>query len=175
MKSLRILGIDPGSHKTGFAVIDVHSTDILHINHGVICLSSGADLAFRLKEISESLGSLIKKYQPHHVVVEKIFLGKSADSAFKLGHARGVALSEAAKSGAEVYEYATRAVKKAVTGTGSATKEQVQLALQRRLRISQVVNLDGSDALALAVCHTGKVWTLAAIQGQTSKKREIDL
>jgi crossover junction endodeoxyribonuclease RuvC len=172
---IRILGIDPGSLKTGFAVLELTNDSMKHLNHGVIKLEVEATLGQRLRDLSESLAGLLSKYQPDQVVIEKIFLGKSADSAFKLGHARGVAMSESAKCGAEIFEYATREVKKAVAGTGAATKEEVQLALKRQLRLSGIVNLDGSDALALTVCHAQKVWTEVAIRGQILGLREKNL
>lgn len=167
--SLKIMGIDPGSHKTGFAVLEVGVDSIKHINHGVIQLNSSTDLALRLRDLSESLAQIFSKYKPAQVVIEKIFLGKSADSAFKLGHARGVAMCEASRVNALLFEYATREVKKAVTGTGAASKEQVQVALQRQLQLAHIVNLDGSDALALTVCHAQKIWTEMALQGQAQK------
>lgn len=150
---LVLVGIDPGSLKTGFGVIEVQNGQVRHINHGVILLADEADFAARLLALSDSLQMIMKKYKAQHVIIEKIFLGKNADSAFKLGHARGVAIVEAARAGAEVFEYATRVVKKGVAGSGAATKEQVQLALKTQLRINQIANMDASDALAMAVYH----------------------
>lgn len=162
-----MLGIDPGSQRTGFGVVEFSDERIRHINHGVIMVDDEPTFSHRLLALSQSLQEIVSKYQPHHVIIEKIFLGKSADSAFKLGHARGIALSEAARCGAEVFEYATRLVKKGVAGTGAASKEQVQQALKAQLRIDRLVNLDASDALALALFHSFQ-WTaqskLAAVQ-----------
>lgn len=172
---VRIIGIDPGSHKTGFAVLELERDRMFHVNHGVIQLNSASALPLRLRDLSECLAQVFSKYQPDQVVIEKIFLGKSAESAFKLGHARGVAMSEASKVGAQLFEYATREVKKAVAGTGAATKEQVQMALQRQLQLKRVVNFDGTDALALTVCHAQKIWTEMVLQGQSQKLREKDL
>lgn len=146
-----------------------------HVNHGVIQLEAGAPLGERLRDLSDSLAMILKRYSPSVVVIEKIFLGKSADSAFKLGHARGIAMSEASRSGASIVEYATREVKKAVTGNGGATKEEVQLALRRMLSLSRVVNFDGTDALALTVCHAQKIWTEVALAGQNQRAREKEL
>jgi len=113
------------------------------------------DLGFpeRMLDLSGSLQGLLQKYQPQVVVIEKIFLGKNADSAFKLGHARGVALLEAARSRAQVVEYATRIVKKGLTGHGGADKESVQLFVQRILGLQEIRQIDASDALALALYH----------------------
>lgn len=149
----RILGIDPGSLRTGFGVIEFDGERVRHLNHGVILLDE-KDLPRRLCALSESLQEIFAKYRPHHVAIEKIFLGKNADSAFKLGHARGVVLAEACRCDAEVFEYATRLVKKGVAGTGAASKEDVQKALKAQLQLVRLVNLDASDALALALFHS---------------------
>lgn len=147
------VGIDPGSLKTGFGVLEVRGDEFRHVNHGVILLADEAGFPERLLALSDSLQMIFKKYEATHVIVEKIFMGKNADSAFKLGHARGIALSEAARAGARLFEYTTREVKKGVAGTGAATKEQVQLSLKTMLRLTQITNLDASDALAMAVHH----------------------
>ncbi|PWU14550.1 MAG: crossover junction endodeoxyribonuclease RuvC [Bdellovibrio sp.] len=153
------LGIDPGSLKTGFGVLCFDVTGMLrHMAHGVVEMDGQLPLAQRLSELSESLQTLFQKYRPHHVIVEKIFLGKSAESAFKLGHARGVVIAQAIRSGARLSEYATREVKKAVAGNGGACKDSVQKAVCSHLRLRSVVSLDASDALALAIYHSYR-WT----------------
>ena len=101
--------------------------------------------------------TLMKKYKPQQVSVEKIFLGKNADSAFKLGHARGVSMYESAKGGAEIFEYATRVVKKGIVGTGAADKDQVKMAVMRLLNLKAIQQIDASDALALAVFHAYQI------------------
>lgn len=153
---LIILGIDPGSHRTGFGLIEVTGEKIRHLNHGVIVLSDEASFPARMLALGDSLHMLMKKHVPQIISVEKIFLGKSPESAFQLGHARGVVLAESARSGAQIHEYATRAVKKGVTGNGGASKEDVQTALQKLLGLVKLVNLDASDALALAVFQSQK-------------------
>jgi crossover junction endodeoxyribonuclease RuvC len=145
-----IVGIDPGSHRTGFGILELKGDEIRHLNHGVIMLSDEASFAHRMLALGESLQMLLKKHEPQMISVEKIFLGKNPESAFQLGHARGVVLAEAARSGASLFEYATRSVKKGVTGNGGATKEEVQTTLQKILGLVKLVNLDASDALALA-------------------------
>ena len=154
-----ILGIDPGSRNTGFGVIHVKNGLLEHVSHGVIQLNPKDGFPARMRDLGQSLKKIFSKYQPNIVVIEKIFLGKNADSAFKLGHARGVAMYEAAVAGAEVLEYATRLVKKGITGKGSAQKEDVQVMLQRFLKIQKIKSLDASDALALAVYQATKAST----------------
>lgn len=150
-----ILGIDPGSRVTGFAVIEVNRKTglIRHLNHGVIVLDVKKKFSERICDLGQGLRQVLTKHQPHQVVIEKIFLGRNADSAFKLGHARGVAMYEALLVKAEVIEYATRSVKKGIVGTGAASKEEVAMALSRLLNMKAINRLDASDALALAVYH----------------------
>lgn len=152
-----IIGIDPGSRVTGFGVLRVQGDQLSHVSHGVIQLSVDKSFSERLFELGESLRELFGKYQPHEIAIEKIFLGKNADSAFKLGHARGVAMYEGRIARAEVYEYATRLVKKGVTGSGAASKEDVQFVLQRLLNLKTIARLDASDALALAAFHAQSI------------------
>ena len=149
-----ILGLDPGSRHTGFGLIAVERDVCRHIEHGVIHLNSDLPLAQRLKRLHTELNGLFARHRVHTVVVEKIFFGKNADSAFKLGHARGVCLLSAAEHGAEFEEYAARFVKKCITGSGAAEKEQVQMMIFNLLRIpSHKMAFDASDALSLAVTH----------------------
>jgi crossover junction endodeoxyribonuclease RuvC len=147
-----ILGVDPGSRITGFGVVQIERDRIIHINHGVIVMDTDAGFAGRMKELGSSFREVMAKYKPQQVVIEKIFLGKNADSAFKLGHARGVIMYEAGLGDSEVFEYATRVVKKGVTGNGGASKEDVQAVLQVLLNIKAIQRIDASDALAMA-CH----------------------
>lgn len=151
-----VLGIDPGSQYTGFGAVRTDGDRIVHVSHGVIKPPSSLGFNDRIAVISGELEVLLAKLKPDVTVIERIFLGKNADSAFKLGHARGVAVASAIRSGSEVVEYATRLVKKGVTGNGGATKEQVQLVLFTLLGISSQASkapADASDALALAYYH----------------------
>lgn len=151
--SLTILGVDPGSRITGFGVIKVEQGKVIHINHGVILLDTDAGFPNRMTELGTSFREVVSKYKPDHVVIEKIFLGKNADSAFKLGHARGVIMYEAGLGNARVEEYATRLVKKGITGNGGSTKEEVQVMLQAMLGLKTISRIDASDALAMACFH----------------------
>lgn len=169
MSSL-ILGVDPGSRITGFGLVRVHGGGRLeHVSHGVILMDTGADFPQRMMELGSAFQGLMEKYQPQHVAIEKIFLGKNADSAFKLGHARGVAMYESVRGGAQVFEYATRLVKKGVTGDGGASKEQVQAVLKALLGLTRIERLDASDALAMACHHAYE------IQKQQLVRRAIEI
>lgn len=166
-ESFVIVGVDPGSHRTGFGILEVRGETVRHLNHGVIVLSDEAGFPRRMLALADSLQMILKKHNPHAVSIEKIFLGKNPESAFQLGHARGVVLSEAARSGAEIHEYATRAVKKGVAGSGGASKEEVQTTLQKLLGLVKLVNLDASDALALAYYHSQKILAESRARSRT--------
>lgn len=174
-----ILGIDPGSRFLGFAALQVHQVRPLvmkPIEYGVLKFDSQENLSQRLLEIGDGIRDLMQTYKPDHVSLEKIFLGKNADSAFKMGHARGVVIYEALKAEVDVYEYATRAVKKGITGKGSAEKEHVRLVLQNLLKLPPIKSLDASDALAMACFHATQL-SLINLQNPSKnpKKKELGL
>ncbi|MCM2281760.1 MAG: crossover junction endodeoxyribonuclease RuvC [Bdellovibrionaceae bacterium] len=148
-----ILGIDPGSHHTGYGLLEADGDRIRHLAHGV--LSAPASLGFhdRLHRIANELNTVFLTYRPQITVVERIFLGRNADSAFKLGHVRGVCLFAATQANTTIVEYAARSVKKGITGSGAASKEQVQFVLFNSLGIRIPAQADASDALALAYFH----------------------
>lgn len=152
-----IIGLDPGSLFTGYGVIEFDGRNVKYIAHGVIQNSSGVDISKRLLKIGKELSEVFQKHGPTHVVVEKIFLGKNVDSAFKLGHVRGVAFYEAQKINATVVEYAAREVKKGITGYGAAEKEQVRFLVLNYLKLKENIQIDAADALALAIYHSQRV------------------
>ena len=166
--SLTILGVDPGSRITGFGIVRVENGRVEHINHGVIVMDTDSGFPARMKELGSAFREVMTKYQPDEVVIEKIFLGKNADSAFKLGHARGVIMYEAGLGEADVYEYATRAVKKGVTGNGGSSKEDVQAVLKAILNIKAINRIDASDALAMACYHAYELKKKAILQRAVS-------
>jgi crossover junction endodeoxyribonuclease RuvC len=150
MRDIRIMGIDPGSHKTGFGVLELRGESLVHLSHGIISLEDEVDFKSRLSGLSSTLQQLIKKYRPDWIVVEKMFLSKNPKTAFILGHARGVVLAQVGVSQAQLAEYPPRVVKKALTGNGASDKKEVALTLQRLLGLPQFSHWDSSDALALA-------------------------
>ena len=171
----KILGIDPGSIKTGWGVVDTQNS--LDSASGVIYLEGESTFAARLARLQTELQKVIETYKPSSVAIERVFLGKSADSAFKLGHARGVAMAAAGQQHLKVYEYATRHVKKVLTGSGAATKEQVQFVVESLLN-KKVRELDASDALAVALCHGRELEVEIMINKQMNKqikKHEVQL
>ncbi len=152
-----ILGIDPGSRFLGYGVISVHSNQMKAVDFGVLKFNPEIPLSERLLSIGEAVRELFTKFSPDQVSLEKIFLSKNADSAFKLGHARGVIIYEALRARAEIHEYATRVVKKGITGNGGADKEHVSVVVRNMLKIGPVKSLDASDALAMACYHASQL------------------
>lgn len=150
---MRVLGIDPGSHRTGWGVIEMHGSRVEHVASGTI-EARGEDLATRLRAIADGLDAVLASHQPMAVAVEMIFHAKNSRSALQLGHARGVALLCAARSGATIHEYTAGQIKQATTGRGRADKDQVQKMVQLILGLRGELGLDTSDALAAAICHS---------------------
>jgi crossover junction endodeoxyribonuclease RuvC len=148
---LRILGIDPGSRRTGFGIIECRGGGYAHIAHGILNVG-GAVMVERLRLIFGGLKALIAEHQPAEVAVERVFVKRNVASAIKLGQACGAALC-AVPEGTTVFEYAPRAIKLAVVGSGNAQKTQVVHMIQALLHLEEPLPLDASDALAVAVCH----------------------
>jgi crossover junction endodeoxyribonuclease RuvC len=159
----RILGLDPGSQRTGYAVIEINGGKIAYLVSGAI-KAGGDSLAERLQDIFVGVDRLTSEFRPDEVAIERIFMHRNADSALKLGQARGAALSATFTVRPRVFEYAPREVKLAVVGTGSAQKDQVQLMVKRLLNIAGPLAEDAADALAIALCHahSRKILALAS-------------
>jgi crossover junction endodeoxyribonuclease RuvC len=149
--SVRVLGLDPGSRRTGFGVIDCRGGVLTVVAHGCLDASAAAPLA-RLRIIFEGLQALMSEHHPAEVAVERVFVSRNADSALKLGQARGAALC-AVPAAVPVFEYAPRAVKLAVVGSGGAEKFQVAHMIRVLLALAELPGADAADALAVAVCH----------------------
>lgn len=149
-----VLGVDPGSRVMGFGAVRTDGARIEVISYGVIAPPANLSFESRIGIIAEEFEVLLERLSPQVAVIERVFLGKNADSAFKLGHARGVTMAAAVRSGCRLVEYATRAVKKGITGSGGASKEQVQTVLFASLGLKGRAVADASDALALAYYHS---------------------
>lgn len=149
---VRILGLDPGSLRTGYAIVETGPTRISYVVSGAI-KTEGDTFTERLQEIFEAVDKLTGEFRPDEVAIESVFMHRNADSALKLGQARGAALSATFAVRPRVFEYAPREVKLAVVGTGSAEKGQVQLMVKRLLNIAGPIGADAADALAIALCH----------------------
>lgn len=165
-----ILGIDPGSRKTGFGIVSALNGRCEYVVSGVIRLVADS-LPERLKIVFDSLSEIIHEYCPQEVAVENVFMAKSADSALKLGQARGAAIAAAVSLDLPVAEYETRKIKQSVVGNGAADKGQVQHMVQCLLKLSSVPQEDAADALATALCHTHTQRGLLHISQSRSYRR----
>lgn len=151
--ALRILGLDPGSRRTGYGLIERRGADWVHVAHGCVTVPGAEEsLSERLRVIFESLREIIASFAPGEVAVERVFVNRNVDSALKLGQARGAALCAVPK-GLPVFEYAPRAIKLALVGSGAAEKAQVAHMIRTLLGLQGRIAPDASDALAVAICH----------------------
>jgi crossover junction endodeoxyribonuclease RuvC len=148
-----ILGLDPGLGTTGWGVIRSEGNRLSHIANGQIKTDAKMPMASRLLQLDLALSDVLKEYTPDAVAVEEVFVNMNPQSTLKLGQARGVVLLGASRGGAVVAEYATRLVKKAVVGVGSAEKVQVQAMLAILLPGVKLSGPDAADALAVAITH----------------------
>jgi crossover junction endodeoxyribonuclease RuvC len=163
-----ILGIDPGSRKTGFGIINAggaNGSRIEYVTSGIIRLPSGA-LPARLKIIFDSVVEIIQEYQPEEMAVEEVFFARDPRAALKLGQARGAAIVAGVTAGLPVGEYAARSVKQSVVGTGAADKVQVQHMVKQLLKLPAAPAEDAADALAVALCHAQTMRTASSLGGQ---------
>jgi len=149
----RILGIDPGSRLTGFGIIDETATGYKYVASGCLRIK-GDNFPERLKQIFAGISDIVEEYQPTEMAIEQVFMHKNADSALKLGQARGAAICAVQLFDIPVFEYAARQVKQAVVGNGSADKLQVQQMVKILLGISGELQIDASDALGISLCHS---------------------
>lgn len=149
-----ILGIDPGTTVLGYGLIHIQNKQLQLLNFGVIQLHKLATHPDKLKRILERLNGLIAEYKPDEMAIEAPFFGKNVQSMLKLGRAQGVAIAAALNHSMPFEEYSPRRVKQAITGSGSASKEQVAAMLQKLLNFKELPkHLDATDGLAVAVCH----------------------
>lgn len=147
-----ILGIDPGSRTTGFGIIEVTRKKPIYLHHGQIN-TRNENLSERLYEIYYGLSQIIQQYRPNCVAIEQVFMHRNANSALKLGHARGAALVAAGIASLSISEYSPREIKQAVVGYGNASKDQVQHMIKLLLGLKNQPQSDAADALAVAICH----------------------
>ena len=151
---MRVLGIDCGSERTGYGVIDTDGVDHQLVASGVIRTDPKAPFPSRLLEIASELRELIGEHRPVAAAVEQVFYSANVKTALKLAHVRGVALLAIAEAGLEAGEYSPLEIKTSVVGYGRAEKSQVQLMIRSLLHLSESIESeDACDALAVAICH----------------------
>jgi len=151
---IRILGIDPGSQRTGIGVIDVAPDGrTVHVFHTAVNLLGNDTFHLRLKQIFEAVSEIIDTHAPAEVAIERVFMARNPDSALKLGQARGAAICAAVCRGLALSEYAPKEIKQAVVGGGGADKSQVQHMVGVLLGVPGKLQADAADALAIALTH----------------------
>lgn len=165
-----ILGVDPGTLITGFGIIEVERGKYSVLTYNVVKNSGNDSMPIRLKRIYDHLCEIINHYHPDEFAIETAFYGKNAQSALKIGHARGVSILAAVNYEIPTAEYSPREVKKAVTGNGAASKHQVQFMVQTQLKLREAPKyFDASDALAVALCHSFRIADGKATFRRTSR------
>lgn len=155
MPPVTVIGIDPGSQRTGWGVVQEVSGTLRLVDCGVVRASAaGQEFSERLAHIYRELFHLLERLQPQEAAIEQVFTAKNAASALKLGQARGVAVAACAAHGLTISDYTPTVVKKSLVGEGRAEKEQVAFMARRLLNVRDARwPLDASDALAVAICH----------------------
>ncbi|MCL4104423.1 UNVERIFIED_CONTAM: hypothetical protein GTU68_047385 [Idotea baltica] len=165
-----ILGIDPGSRKTGFGIINYVAGRSQYVTSGVIKLPA-AELPERLKIIFENVTELVELHCPQELAIEQVFMAKNAGSALKLGQARGAAIVACVAKDMLVAEYSARQIKQSVVGTGAADKAQVQHMVKAMLKLPAEPAEDAADALAAALCHAHTQQSMIRLAGAKSVRR----
>ena len=150
---MRILGIDPGSHVTGYGIIEKKGNYLRHVLHGEIKAKKDSPLSIMLISIYQQLSAVITQTAPQAISLENIFYGKNVRSLIKQAQVRGVVIFAGADKGIPVFEYSPLEVKKAVVGYGRAEKRQVQIMVKAILKLPVLPPADAADALATAICH----------------------
>nr|WP_239029910.1 crossover junction endodeoxyribonuclease RuvC [Novacetimonas pomaceti] len=150
---VRILGIDPGLRFTGWGVIEARGNRLSHIADGVIATDSAMSVPLRLRHLHDALLELGRGFAPDEAAIEETYVNRNGAATLKLGYARGVGLLVPVLLDIAVAEYGAKAVKRAVVGTGAATKEQVEMMVRRLLPTAIARRADAADALAVAICH----------------------
>ena len=166
----RVLGIDPGSRITGYGIIDTKNDEPQFIACGCLRLKT-APLPKRLADIYECVGDLIKTYSINTLGIEDVFVSKNARSALVLGHARGSAIVAAIQAKVAVHEFTPRQIKLAVTGTGSATKDQVQYMVKTLLHLKEMPPVDAADALAVALTTASSLSGLNSLSDHSRREK----
>ena len=170
---MRILGIDPGSVATGWGLVHHDAGSAVHVAHGVLRPERGAAMADRLAFLHAGMVDVIREHVPELAVVERVFVAANPRSALVLGQARGVAMAALGAAGVVVEEVAAREVKKALVGSGAASKQQIQYMVMELLCLEERPPVDAADALAAAICasHRNKLAVLGVVRRSRSGRR----
>ncbi|MBW1797541.1 MAG: crossover junction endodeoxyribonuclease RuvC [Deltaproteobacteria bacterium] len=148
-----VLGVDPGSHVTGYGLVEKKNNQLICIHSGQVTSSAKIPFYDRIHKIFKAMAEIMERYRPEEMSIEDVFYAKNIQSSLKLGHARGAVLIAAVQCGVRIFEYTPLEIKKSVVGYGRATKEQVNSMVRIILNLKTTPKLDTSDALAAAICH----------------------
>lgn len=171
---MRVLGLDPGSRRTGFGIVERNGNLYHAIAHGRFTPPARLDLAHRIHVIAERAGEVMDQYVPDCVAVEEAFYHESVRSTLVLGHVRGALLVAAVARKLEIAEYSPRLIKLAVAGTGAAAKQQVAFMVRRLLAIKGALQEDASDALAVAICHLNRAGRSAPARAASAAASRLE-
>ncbi|TPD62068.1 crossover junction endodeoxyribonuclease RuvC [Emcibacter nanhaiensis] len=166
-----MIGLDPGLRKTGWGIIEVEGSRLIHVANGIVHSDASCSLAERLVQLYDGLTSVIADWEPHSAAVEETFVNKNPTSTLKLGQARGVVLLVPAMAGIPVAEYTPNHIKKSVVGSGHAAKEQVHAMIGVLLPGVKVNGEDAGDALSVAICHAHNGGGHRSLHSTMSKKK----
>ena len=167
-----ILGIDPGSRYTGYGMVEQVGRELRLVCCGALSVAEGqADMPTRLGRIFAGIAEQVRGHGPQEVAVEKVFMARNADSALKLGQARGAAVAAVVQAGLPVFEYSARQIKQAVVGKGGAEKGQVAQMVRYLLHLDYTPQSDAADALAAAICHAHMRTSMIRLAGATAMRR----
>ncbi len=168
---MRILGVDPGSRRTGWGVVEKRAGRLIGVAANVIVLDERADIAERLGSLATQLADVIAEFKPNEAAVEDVFQAKFARSALVLGQARGVVLATAANAGLKVHAYPPTVVKRAIAGSGRSEKDQVARLVGAILGLTKLPAVDATDALAVAIAHAQRAGAGPAARSAAPRKR----
>ena len=152
-ETIRIMGIDPGLRRTGWAIIETLGNSLRFVASGTVRSDETCDLPSRLRQLHEGLFEILHGHQPHEAAVEQTFVNKDAVATLKLGQARGAVMLVPALAGLPVAEYAPNAVKKSVIGVGHGDKKQIHMMVKVLMPKASFDTDDAADAIAIAICH----------------------
>jgi crossover junction endodeoxyribonuclease RuvC len=161
---IRILGIDPGSRITGYGIIDTDGRRNIYVGSGCVKVAENS-IGEKIKTIFDEISTLVATEKPAELAIEKVFMHRNADSALKLGQARGAAICAVTAHSLPVFEYTPAQIKQSVVGKGNAEKRQVQHMVKFLLNLPAMPQADAADALAAALCHANTKNTLAHMHG----------
>ena len=168
VKTMRILGIDPGYGITGFGLVEANRADYKLLHCGAITTPPNTEFSWRLEVIYNDMTELLRVAQPDVVAIEELFFGQNVTTGINVAQSRGVILLAVRQAGLPIFEYKPMQVKQAVVGYGNATKHQVQDMTKRLLKLPAVPKPDdAADAVAIALCHArSSTSLLARVQGK---------